>query len=154
MRLRVVAVGRLRPVYRAVSTIYRDRLQRYISFDEVEVREASRAGSPEVQRREEAKHVAAKIPPHGLIVALARSGTQWESVGLATRLDRWMLGGRPVALLLGGSTGLDENLLARADHRWSLGRLTLPHELARVIVLEQLYRACTVLHHEPYHKGR
>lgn len=61
-------------------------------------------------------------------------------------------GARPLALVVGGSTGLDATALARADHRWSLGPLTLPHQLARLVVLEQWYRAWTILRGEPYHK--
>ena len=61
--------------------------------------------------------------------------------------------GRPLAFLLGGSSGLDSSVIARATARWSLGPLTFPHELARVILCEQLYRAYTILRGEPYHKG-
>ena len=86
-------------------------------------------------------------------MALAREGAGWTSRDLAAQLDRWLLAARPVALIIGGSQGLDSTLLARAHARWSLGPLTLPHELARVVVLEQLYRAFTILRGEPYHKG-
>jgi 23S rRNA (pseudouridine1915-N3)-methyltransferase len=69
-------------------------------------------------------------------------------------VSRWQLRARPIALLIGGSHGLDDGLLGQARARWSLGPLTLPHELARVIALEQLYRAWTILRGEPYHKAR
>jgi 23S rRNA (pseudouridine1915-N3)-methyltransferase len=65
----------------------------------------------------------------------------------------WQEESRPLAIVLGGSTGLDAVVLARAEERWSLGPLTLPHELARVVVAEQLYRAGTILRGAPYHKG-
>jgi 23S rRNA (pseudouridine1915-N3)-methyltransferase len=65
-----------------------------------------------------------------------------------------MLESRPLVFAIGGSTGLSTDFLNLAHHRWSLGPLTLPHELARVVVFEQLYRACTILRGEPYHKGR
>jgi 23S rRNA (pseudouridine1915-N3)-methyltransferase len=68
-------------------------------------------------------------------------------------MARWQQEARPVVLLLGGSVGLDPALIARASQRWSLGPLTLPHELARVVVLEQVYRGFTILRGEPYHKG-
>jgi 23S rRNA (pseudouridine1915-N3)-methyltransferase len=74
-------------------------------------------------------------------------------VELARRLEAWMRDARPVALAIGGSRGLDPALVAAASDRWSLGPLTLPHELARVVVAEQLYRATTILRGEPYHKG-
>jgi 23S rRNA (pseudouridine1915-N3)-methyltransferase len=86
-------------------------------------------------------------------VALARQGSAWTSTELARRLEAWQREARPVALAIGGSRGLAGDLLAAATDRWSLGPLTLPHELARVVVVEQLYRASTILRGEPYHKG-
>ena len=86
------------------------------------------------------------------MVALEPTGEPWSSEDLAERLDRWRLEARPVALLIGGAHGLDPTVLARANHRWSLGPLTLAHEIARLVVLEQWYRAWTILRGEPYHK--
>ena len=84
----------------------------------------------------------------------AGEGSSWSSEDLARRVDRWRLDARPVAIAIGGSNGLSPDLLADAASVWSLGPLTLPHELARVVVAEQLYRAFTILRGEPYHKGR
>ena len=117
------------------------------------MREAGKAGSPLVQRREEARRLRARIPDQSLVVAVTRTGSAWSSRALADRVAQWQEGARPVVVLLGGATGLDPDLLAEADVRWSLGPLTLPHELARVVVVEQLYRAGTILRGEPYHKG-
>jgi 23S rRNA (pseudouridine1915-N3)-methyltransferase len=86
-------------------------------------------------------------------VTLTRDGTALTSRDLATELGQWRLAARPVDLVIGGSNGLARELLTRATLRWSLGPATLPHELARVVVLEQLYRACTILSGEKYHKG-
>jgi 23S rRNA (pseudouridine1915-N3)-methyltransferase len=85
-------------------------------------------------------------------VALDRTGSAWSSKELARRLGRWRDQARSVAFLIGGSDGLDPDFLATCQGRWSLGALTLPHELARVVVLEQLYRGFTILRGEPYHK--
>jgi 23S rRNA (pseudouridine1915-N3)-methyltransferase len=68
-------------------------------------------------------------------------------------LERWILAARSLSFVIGGSAGLDAALITRANASWSLGPLTFPHELARIIVLEQLYRAFTILRGEPYHKG-
>lgn len=89
-----------------------------------------------------------------MVVALTRRGSGWSSEETARRLGRWRDGGRDLAFLIGGSLGLSDEVLTAAEASWSLGPLTLPHELARVLVLEQLYRAATILHGHPYHKPR
>jgi len=149
----VLAVGRLRPGYRELCDDYLRRLGRAVRVREVEVREASRAPTEAAQRAEEAARLLARRPANSRLVALARQGSPWSSVELARRLESWQREARPVALAIGGSRGLAPDLLAAAADRWSLGPLTLPHELARVVVLEQLYRAGTILRGEPYHKG-
>ena len=149
----LLAVGKLRPSFREACDDYLRRLGRHVKFREVEVREASRAPGVDAQRAEEAARLEARIPTGARLVALARQGGAWSSEELARRLGRWLREGRPVALAIGGSRGLAPELIAGASDRWSLGPLTLPHELARVVVAEQLYRAGTILRGEPYHKG-
>lgn len=153
MELVLLAVGKLRPSYRDATDDYLRRLGRHHGIREIEVREASRAPSVDAQRREEAERLGARLPAGGRLVALAREGAAWSSAELARRLEIWLREARPVVLAIGGSRGLDPGFLARAADRWSLGPLTLPHELARVVVAEQLYRASTILRGEPYHKG-
>jgi 23S rRNA (pseudouridine1915-N3)-methyltransferase len=153
LQLHLLVVGRLRPYFREACDDYLRRLGRYLTVSETEVREAARAPSAEAQREEEAQRLRARIPAGASIVALAREGEGWSSADLARVVDGWRLTARPVALLIGGSRGLAPALIAGATARWSLGPLTLPHELARVVVAEQLYRAMTILRGEPYHKG-
>ncbi len=153
MELILLAVGKLRPSYREAVDDYLRRLGRYLTVREVEVREASRAPSVAAQRAEEAARLLARRPAGSRLVALARQGAGWSSEELARRLGRWRQEARPVVLAIGGSRGLAPELAASAADRWSLGPLTLPHELARVVVAEQLYRASTILRGEPYHKG-
>jgi 23S rRNA (pseudouridine1915-N3)-methyltransferase len=152
--LLVLAVGRLRAAYREACDDYLRRLARYARVEEAEVREASRAPTVEAQRAEEAERLRARLPGGGTVVALARDGSPWTSEELARRMDGWRVATRPLAFVLGGSHGLSGTFLASATVRWSLGPLTLPHELARVVVMEQLYRGFTILRGEPYHKGR
>ena len=154
MQVALVAVGALRPAFREPCDEYLRRLGRYAEVVVHEVKEAGRVPEGPARRAEEAKRLLAKVPRGGLMVACAREGDPWTSRDLAIRLERWQVASRPLVVLIGGSTGLDETLIARADHRWSLGPLTLPHELARVVIAEQLYRAFTILKGEPYHKGR
>ena len=153
MDLVVLAVGRLRPALREVADDYLRRLARYAGAREIEIREASRAPTIPALRGEEAGRLASSMPVGSRMVALARDGQGWTSAELARRLDEWRIAARPVAFVIGGSHGLAAALLERAERRWSLGPVTLPHELARVVVLEQLYRAFTILRGEPYHKG-
>lgn len=153
MEFLLLTVGKLRPSYREACDDYLRRLGRYVKLREIEVREASRAPSGAAQREEEAARLLAKRPAGSRLVALAREGAGWSSEALAREVERWQREARPVALAIGGSRGLAPALLAAASDRWSLGPLTLPHELARVVVIEQLYRACTILRGEPYHKG-
>ena len=153
MDISIVAVGKLRRYYREAFDDYARRLQRYATFREHEVREASRAPTVEGQRAEEAERLSTRIPDGSHVVALARVGAGWTSTDLAKQLERWMLAARPLVFTIGGSHGLDSSLISRATATWSLGPLTLPHELARVVVIEQIYRAFTILRREPYHKG-
>ena len=153
MEIVVLAVGRLRPYYREAADDYKHRLARYVSLREVSVREVGRAPTIDVQRTKEADALRRKLPPRHTLVALSRQGDAWTSRDLAGRLERWLEQGRGLAFALGGSTGLAPAFSDEAAYRWSLGPLTLPHELARVIVYEQLYRAFTILRGEKYHKG-
>ena len=118
----------------------------------MEVREAGRGKVAEEGRRLEGARLRERASGGAELVALDRTGAPWTSEELARRLRRWRDDARPVAFLIGGSEGLDPGLVADCRHRWSLGALTLPHELARVVVLEQLYRGFTILRGEPYHK--
>ena len=148
----MLAVGRLRPIFRAAADEYLRRLGRYHSTAEVEVREAGNATSAAVALKLEGERLGDRIAPGMRVVALDRCAPAWSSEQVARRIEQWQLGARPVVVVLGGSHGLASTLLADAAERWGLGPMTLPHELARVVVLEQLYRGCTILRGEPYHK--
>lgn len=153
LSLQILAVGKLRPFYREAADEYLRRLRRYSTVQEREVREGGKAGNPTAQRREEAVRLREALPGSGVTVALARTGSSWSSAELARRLGRWREETPNVSFLIGGAEGLAPELSEAARYHWSLGPLTLPHELARVIVLEQLYRGFTILAGEKYHKG-
>jgi len=153
MRTLLLAVGKLRPAYRTACDDYLRRLRRYGAVEEQELRESARAPTTTQRRREETARIEAAIPPRALVIALDMGGALWSSEELARRLEQWRGAAVPVALVIGGAFGLEPAFSAGARFRWSLGPLTLPHELVRVIVLEQWYRAWTILRGEPYHKG-
>jgi 23S rRNA (pseudouridine1915-N3)-methyltransferase len=132
---------------------YLGRLRRFGPVEEREVREAGRAGNPVAQRREEGVRLREAVPRGSRLIALDSGGRAWTSDALAARVESWRGAGPDTAFLIGGAEGLDPALRDEAAERWSLGPLTLPHELARVVVVEQLYRAATILAGQPYHKG-
>ncbi len=153
MKLRVVAVGKDRSgLYAPAVDEYAGRLARYGKFELVEVPEAKKlAGTPRA-REEEAATLLAKVGPRERVVALDERGEELTSVQLADRLRKWQASGQDVTLLIGGSDGLAPAVLQRAEERLALSRMTLAHRLARLVLVEQLYRAFTILRGEPYHK--
>jgi len=92
------------------------------------------------------------VPARAYRIALDLGGRAISTEGLAERVREWNRTGNQVAFLVGGPDGLDSDLLKEADERWSLSPLTLPHALVRVVLAEQLYRAISILHNQPYHR--
>lgn len=156
MKVQLTTVGRVRGALAAPIEEYEARVRRYFSFDAVEVREQSArtsSGAAEVMD-EEGRRLLARIPAGFEVVALDRLGDPWSSVRLAEHLSEHALRSTPgVAFVIGGAFGLSDGVLARARHRLALSAFTLPHELARLVLVEQLYRAGTIARGEPYHKG-
>jgi 23S rRNA (pseudouridine1915-N3)-methyltransferase len=102
---------------------------------------------------QEGERMLAALPKSCRVIAMEVGGREWSTEELAEQLARWLQSGQDIALLVGGPDGLAPACVARAEQRWSLSRLTLPHMLVRVVVAEQLYRAWTVLQGHPYHRG-
>jgi 23S rRNA (pseudouridine1915-N3)-methyltransferase len=153
VKLRLLAIGRDRSgLYAPAVEEYAGRLSRYVKFELVELPEARKhAGTPQA-KEEEGATLLARLRPGERVVALDERGKEWTSVDLARRVGGWIEGARDVALVIGGSDGLSEEVLTRADEKLALSRLTLQHRLARLVLVEQLYRAMTILRGEPYHK--
>jgi 23S rRNA (pseudouridine1915-N3)-methyltransferase len=153
VRLRIVAVGRDRSgLYAPAVAEYAERLARYVKFELVEVPEARRhAGTPQA-REEEGAALLAKLGPRERVVALDERGDEPTSVAFAARVRRWVEGGQDVALVIGGADGLAPAVRSRAAETLALSKMTLAHRLARLVLVEQLYRAMTILRGEPYHK--
>jgi len=101
----------------------------------------------------EGERMLRAIPKHCGVIALDVHGSSWSTEQLAARLAGWLAGGRDLALLVGGPEGLAQSCLERAEGRWSLSDLTMPHPLVRVVLAEQLYRAWSLLHNHPYHRA-
>ena len=133
MRISVIAVGRLRPPYQDDVEHYRRMLAGHTRLELIEVRQDESVGR--------------RIPERALVVLLAGDGQQLSSEELSRWLEQRRHDGRDLCFVIGGPTGLEMS----ADMRLSLGPMTLPHQLARVVLLEQLYRAHKILAREPYH---
>lgn len=156
MKLRIVVVGRDKnePILAAADE-YVGRIKRYFPVEVVEVKEEPLKKSTPVNRvkRREAERIQKVVEGASHVVALDERGKALDSRDVAGRLDALAQSGiGTVAFVVGGPAGLDADFLRSAQERWSLSKMTLPHRIARLILSEQLYRACTILRGEPYHK--
>lgn len=155
MKIRLLTVGHKQPAWvQQGCAEYEKRLPREWGFQLVEIKPEARtsgAGTEKVQAAE-GKRLRAAIPKGAWVVALDERGEAWTTAVLAERLQRWLQQGRDVALLVGGADGLDPTLRAEANQRVALSAMTLPHGLVRIVVVEQLYRAASLLQGHPYHK--
>jgi len=152
MHVRLIAVGKLREPYLiAAADDFRRRLRPYHRLEEIEVRAAD-GSDPERATSAEGNAVLALLAPNDVVWLLEREGTEFSSVELATRIERLAVEGTShLTFVIAGTYGAAPALRARANVAWSLSRLTLLHEWARVLVLEQLYRAAKIARDEPYH---
>ncbi|CAM4300369.1 23S rRNA (pseudouridine(1915)-N(3))-methyltransferase RlmH [Paenibacillus tarimensis] len=159
MHVQIAAVGKLKEKYLADGIAeYAKRLKPYIKFDVIEVPDEkapeTMSAAEEAQVRErEGERLLAQIKPDAHVVALAIGGQLWSSEDLAAQLDKLgTYGSSHVVFVIGGSNGLGENVLKRAQQKLSFGRMTLPHQLMRLVLTEQVYRAVKINRGEPYHK--
>lgn len=153
MRLHVIAAGRrLPPWAEQACSEYARRVRGDCSLRIQAVTLPRRAAKDPARRvHEESEALLRAVPDAALIVALDSTGESWSTETLARRLQDWRGARRDVAFLIGGADGLSPRCRDVARHCWSLSALTLPHALARVVVVEQLYRAWTLMHGHPYH---
>lgn len=156
MKARLIATGERAPGWVAQGFAeYQKRLSHWLPFELVEVTPGLRGKHRDAQRaiEDEGQRVLAALPKGAHIVALEVTGKQHSSEQLAQRLEHWRGQGRDLAFLIGGPEGHSPDVLAAAHETWSLGPLTLPHMLARLVVAEQLYRAAAMLANHPYHRA-
>jgi len=145
--------GRNEPLDDAAQ-LYADRLKHYLKFELKLLDAGARKNAPDVTvQKEEGTRLLACASGGALKIALDERGRLFTTEQLAKKVQSWMSSGRDVVLFQGGATGLHPELLSACEEKWSLTPLTLPHRLARVVTLEALYRACTLLKGEPYHRA-
>ncbi|MEO6968717.1 MAG: 23S rRNA (pseudouridine(1915)-N(3))-methyltransferase RlmH [Rhodanobacteraceae bacterium] len=156
MRARILSVGERMPAWVAEGFAeYQKRLLRELPLELIEIKPGLRGKGRDNARAiaTEGEAMLAAIARDARVVVLDGGGSVWHSEELARQLEQWRMAGRDLAFLIGGPDGHAANVLARADQRWSLGPLTLPHMLVRLIVAEQLYRATTIVSRHPYHRA-
>lgn len=155
MQLLVAAVGKRMPAWvKQAWDEYARRFPRGLSLDLKEVSLARRGGNATVEglRDAESKALLDATPSGFRRIALDQRGRQWTTPELAGQLENWMREERGVCFMVGGPDGLADSCREEAEDVWSLGRLTLPHSMVRVILAEQLYRAWTIIQNHPYHR--
>jgi 23S rRNA (pseudouridine1915-N3)-methyltransferase len=154
VKVLLVAVGKPRNAGVAAAIgEYEARVARYWPFASIEVREEpAKSATAALVREREGERLAARIPPGALVVCCDPGGMRMDSAAFADWLQGERERGRDVAFVIGGAYGLSPSLLGRAAVRLELAPWTLPHELARLVLAEQLYRAGTLVRREPYHK--
>ena len=158
MNITILAVGKLKDrFFEEGCAEYGKRLGRYCAFT---LREAADEKAPESLspaqeaqvKEKEGKRLLSLLDPKDHVIALTVTGKAYTSEGLAQRIGALRDQGTNVSFLIGGSLGLSKEAVDRADEELSLSKLTLPHRLARLVLLEQLYRSFKILNHETYHK--
>lgn len=156
MKVRLLVIG-TRPDdwVRDAVNLYLARLPAHLkpALVEIPLSLRSSGGDPAIARAKEGQRILHRLKPGDFVVALDERGKPWSSTDLAREVERWQNHEPSVALVIGGPEGLAEEVRRRANQTWSLSAMTFPHGLARVIVVEQLYRAWTILQGHPYHKA-
>lgn len=156
MKLTLLAVGTKMPAW--VTDGYQEYAKRLpkecqLILKEITPAKRGKSGHSQQWMEEEGERILAAIPTNHHVVALDVKGKPWSTEQLSQQMESWLSDGRDVSLLVGGPDGLDPRCLQRANQKWSLSALTLPHPLVRIVMAEQLYRAWTVLQNHPYHRA-
>ena len=158
MNMAIVCVGKMKEKYwRDAAAEYEKRLSRFGRLETIELPDLPEPpkSSPAIEeqiRRREGEAILARLRPEDTVVALCIDGRRLDSVELSAQLARFADAGRRVVFVIGGSLGLSPGVVARANMKLSFSPMTFPHQLARIMLLEQIYRACKISAGERYHK--
>ncbi|MBL1142069.1 MAG: 23S rRNA (pseudouridine(1915)-N(3))-methyltransferase RlmH [Proteobacteria bacterium] len=155
MQIDLIAVGKRMPTWiESGFKEYAKRLPKSINFKLIEINPAIRSknNSADNYKQKEEENIKATLSPDSLIIALDEHGKSVNSQSLANQLQIWNDENRHISLIIGGADGLSETIKNKANQLWSLSEMTLPHGLARVMIVEQIYRAWTITQNHPYHR--
>lgn len=156
MKLSIIAVGKRMPKWAdAGYNEYASRLPKDFTMALKEIAPIKRGKQANIEKitRQEGEQILANIPNKSITVALDVKGKLVSTESLAERLQKWQLETQQINFLIGGPDGLAKACLDKANFKWSLSPLTLPHPMVRVVLAEQLYRAWSILTNHPYHRG-
>lgn len=155
-RIDIVAVGRLKErFWREACEEYLKRLKSYAQIRVIEIPDVDPSGAGGVKDalKRESDAILKAVPEKSILILLDIQGKPVSSESIAEQIEKWGVEGvSDLAFVIGGSHGVGEDVRTRADVRWSLGKITMPHNLARVVLVEQIYRAFKIIKREPYHK--
>lgn len=159
MKITLITVGKIKEKYFTDAIAeYAKRLSRYCKLEMIEVADektpdgASESLENQIKEKE-GERILSKIPENSYVVALAIEGKQLDSEELADKMEKWNVSGiSHIVFIIGGSLGLTPKVLNRADFKLSFSRMTFPHQLMKVVLLEQVYRSFRIRNNEPYHK--
>lgn len=158
MNITILCVGKIKEKYfTAAIDEYKKRMSRFAKFDIIEVPDEKIPENASVKEQEavkekEGRAVLSRLKPGGSVIALCIEGTELTSEQLAEKIERFSMTSSSVTFIIGGSLGLSDEVKNAADLKLSFGRMTLPHQLMRVVLAEQIYRAFKINHNESYHK--
>lgn len=159
MKITLITVGKIKEKYFTDAIAeYAKRLSRYCKLEIVEVADEktpdnASEGLENQIKEKEGERILSKVPESAYVVALAIDGKQLSSEELADKMEKWNVNGvSHLVFIIGGSLGLTQKVLNRADYSLSFSKMTFPHQLMRVVLLEQIYRSFRIRNHEPYHK--
>ena len=155
MKLKFLAVGTRMPQWVETGfNEYHKRMPAELKLETIEIPLSSKGkGSANPSKESQGQAILKHISKQDRVVALDVLGKSMSTESLATQLANWQMNGQDICLLIGGPDGLSAECLQRADTKWSLSDLTLPHPLVRVLLMEQLYRAWTINQNHPYHRS-
>ena len=159
MKITLITVGKIKEKYFTDAIAeYAKRLSRYCKLEIIEVADektpdgASEALENQIKEKE-GERILSKVSDSAYVVALAIEGKQLSSEELAAKMEKWNVSGiSHLVFIIGGSLGLTPKVLTRADYKLSFSKMTFPHQLMRVVLLEQIYRSFRIRNNEPYHK--
>jgi len=159
MQIHIIAVGKIKEKYLQLGILeYEKRLRPYVKLNIVEIAEEKRTGhlSPSDQKQikeAEGMRILGSIPQDSFVIVLDVGGVHWSSEALAEHIRQWEISGRNnISIIIGGDLGLSDSVITRSDVRLSFSQMTFTHQMVRLILLEQVYRAFRILRGEPYHK--